>query len=485
VTLTARLLLFSLVTLGLVLGGFSAAVWLLARGYLHRQADDRLEAAANTLVAACEVGPEGVEWEPRERSLVVGAGPVGEPIAWLVQDDRGNLLDRSAGPGSDSLTTASATRPADPGGWRGDGWHVRRGRLDAPPAAGPTRPLEPGEVRHPAVVVTVGTPLEPVSAALGRLAAVLAGLSIGVWVAALAGGRWVCRRALRPLTAMADAARAMPADGPGGRLPVGPATDELADLGRAFNDLLDRLGESHERQRRFAGEASHQLRTPLTALLGQVEVALRRDRPPEEYKRVLGAVRGQADRMRKLVEALLFLARADAEAGVPGCEPIDLAAWVPAHLRSWSDHPRAADLVLESSAGPVWAEAHPVLLGELLDNLIDNALKYSPPGTPVTLRSGAEVGAGWVEVEDRGCGISPDDRPGLFRPFFRSAHAHRLGVPGSGLGLAVAHRLATAFGGRLRAESEEGVGSRFRLELRTPLGVQTSVSPIGQHNKPC
>ncbi|HVK14750.1 MAG TPA: histidine kinase dimerization/phospho-acceptor domain-containing protein, partial [Gemmataceae bacterium] len=387
-TLTARLLLFSLATLGLVLAGFSAGLWLLARDDLRRQADERLEAAANTLVAACEVGPEGVEWEPRERSLAVGAGPVGEPIAWLVADDRGNPVGRSDGPASDDLSADAATRPRDLLGWRGDRWQVRRRWLVAPQAAGPLPPPHPGETRYPAVAVVVGVPTGPAAAALGRLAAALAGLSAAVWVVALVAGRAVCRWALRPLTAMADAARAMPADDPGGRLPVGPAADELADLGRAFNGLLDRLGESHERQRRFAGEASHQLRTPLTALLGQVDVALRRDRPPGEYRRVLESVRGQADRMRKLVEALLFLTRADAEAGLPGREPIDLAAWLPDHLRTWSGHPRAADLTHDPAGGPLWVEAHPVLLGELLDNLIDNALKFSLPETPVIVRAG-------------------------------------------------------------------------------------------------
>lgn len=472
-TITARLLTFFLATLGAVLAGFSTALVLLARDYLYRQTDARLEAAANTLVAACEVGPEGVEWEPRERALAFGVGPAGDAVAWLVTDDRGRPVDRSGDPAADDLLTEAAARltarthPTGRIEWRGERWRVRQQWLVAPPAAGPTVPRPAaGETRYPAVAVTVGVPLGPVSAALWRVAAVLSGLSAAVWLLALVAGRAVCRRALRPLTRMADAARSMPADDLGGRLPVGRSADELADLGRAFNDLLDRLGEAYERQRRFAGEASHQLRTPLTAVLGQVEVALRRDRPPEEYRRVLESVRGQADRLRRLVESLLFLARADGEAGLPDRERIDLAAWVPDHLRTWADHPRTGDLRPEAEAeGPVWIAADRVILGELLNNLIDNALKYSPAGTPIVVRFGAGPSSAWVEVVDQGWGVGRDDQAHLFRPFYRSAEARRRGVSGVGLGLAVAARLAKLVGGSIEVESEPAKGSRFRVNV--------------------
>ena len=104
--------------------------------------------------------------------------------------------------------------------------------------------------------------------------------------------------------------------------------DELQDLGESFNDLLARLHEAFERQRRFTGDASHQLRTPLAAMLGQVDVALRRDRPGEDYRRVLTLVRDKTLHLSQIVEMLLFLARADAEAETPGSEEVDLAAWI-------------------------------------------------------------------------------------------------------------------------------------------------------------
>ena len=130
------------------------------------------------------------------------------------------------------------------------------------------------------------------------------------------------------------AARDADAADPRTRLPLPGTQDELEDLGSAFNGLLDRLHEALERQRRFTGDASHQLRTPLTGLLSQVEVALRLERPPGEYQRVLKVVRAKGVQLRQIIESLLFLARAESEsgAGARGHEPDKLGAGAPAGL---------------------------------------------------------------------------------------------------------------------------------------------------------
>jgi signal transduction histidine kinase len=203
-------------------------------------------------------------------------------------------------------------------------------------------------------------------------------------------------------------------------------------------------------------------------MLGQVEVALRRERPSEEYRHVLAVVRTQAEHLRGIVEALLFLARADAEAEVTADE-VDLAEWLPEHVAQWAHHPRAADVELRvTTPGPVAVRAQPLLLGQLLDNLLDNALKYGQPDTPVTVTVGREEGGVTVSVEDQGRGIAAEELGRVFEPFYRSADARRIGQAGSGLGLAVARRIATAFGGGLTAESEAGRGSRFVLRLPGP-----------------
>ena len=487
-TLTTRLTVIALAALAVVLAGFSTALYVVASDHLHHRADDRLGAAANVLVAAAEVKPDGVEWEPAERRL--GLGP-GDGIVWLVTDPYGRAVDWAAPPDAADFLAEAAThlqetqRPAKKVRWQQGRWLVRQERVEA---ANPRLPFAPGtgtEQKFPALVVTVGASLEPVRGTLRELAAVLIGVSVGVWVVAAVAGRAVCRWALKPVTRMADAARGMTAADLGLRLPTAPARDELADLGQAFNALLGRVEEAFERQRGFTAEASHQLRTPLTALLGQVEVALRRDRDGTEYRRVLESVHRQSDRLRKVVESLLFLARSDADAGLPDRQAVDLGEWLPEHVRSgWGSHPRTGDIRVD--AAPALASVHPVLLGELVDVLVDNATKYSPPGTPITVRVGTVGTEVELSVEDAGIGLSEADANQIFEPFVRSAEARRRGVEGTGLGLSVARRIAEAHGGKLDVTNTSGRGSRFTLSL--PAGQRREFPPAteidGSHRHP-
>src|SRR5262249_34549685 len=158
------------------------------------------------------------------------------------------------------------------------------------------------------------------------------------------------------------------------------------------NGLLGRVQESFERQRRFTGDASHQLRTPLAALLGQVEVALRRERDGEEYRRVLGTGRDKGEHLRRVVEGLLFLARAGAAARLPARERVEMRAWLATHLSSLTA------VTLDAGIEEAWVEAHPVLLGELVDVLLDNAARYGRPGAPVVVRLRQEGGRVAVSV---------------------------------------------------------------------------------------
>jgi signal transduction histidine kinase len=304
-------------------------------------------------------------------------------------------------------------------------------------------------------------------------------IALGLWAVAAAIGRHFARRALAPLALMAESARSMPFDD--GRLPSPGTSDELEDFARSFNGLLDRLHVALERQRQFTGQASHQLRTPLAALIAAIEVARRRPRTAEEHERVLDRLHDDASRLWRVVEALLFLARADADAALPDLETVDLAAWTADHLLAWSGHERAADLRFEGGeAGPLWTRAHRPLLGQSLDNLLENACKYSDPGTPIVVRTWGEPDAVVLTVEDRGTGIPPGDLGRVFEPFYRSESARRLGRAGVGLGLAVARRIASAHGGTTAVESEPGRGSRFLLRLpRT--SVPDGSSAIVEH----
>jgi signal transduction histidine kinase len=478
-TLSTRLSLFFLTTLALVLVGFSITLYLLARMYLHRQSEERLEAALNTLVAAVEVGPGGVEWEPTERHLSLGPAAFGDQVLWLIGDDLGRIVDRSTQIGAeDFLAEASehlrisqrSTKRLD---WEGERWQFRQ-RWIQPRQEDAARPIasEPvskkDEKKYPALSITAGVPLGSVQATLRQLAGAQVGLSLAIWLLAMFVGRIVCRRALLPVTKMATSARAMDAADLNERLPVIGTADELEELGRAFNNLLDRLQESFERQRQFTGDASHQLRTPLAAILGQIEVALRRERPVEEYQRVLTTVQNKAEHLHQIIESLLFLARANAEARLPVQETLDLKGWLPGYLPSWKDHPRFGDIIVDAGGvGSTLIKAQPVLLGELLHILLDNACKYSAGGTPITIRLSRADGFVGVAVLDQGCGISVEDQANLFTPFFRSEDVRRRGIQGLGLGLSIAKRLADAFRGILTVESRIGEGSIVTILLGT------------------
>jgi heavy metal sensor kinase len=442
VTLTTRLNLFFAATLAVVLAGFSVSLYILARHHLHEQTDTRLEAALHTLVAAVEVGPDGVEWEPDQRRLILA-----EDLAWRIEDEQGRLIDSGGPAGVD---------------WGDANWRSRDGRVIAPLDGAIARPAA-GKFRT--FSIKVGTSLEPVRTELRRLAGALTGLSLAVWLVAVVAGRVVSRRALRPVRDMTAATRSIGAADLGERLPVPGARDELDDLSKSFNDLLGRVQEAFERQRRFTGDASHQLRTPLTAILGQAEVALRRDRPPEEYRDALARIHGRAEHLLRVVESLLFLARADADAAPGALEVHDLPAWLNDHLAHWAEHPRWPDLRVEVPACDVGVRAQPALLGQLVDNLLDNAFKYSSAGSPVTLRVARDDASIFLSVEDRGTGIAVEDLLHVFEPFYRSAEAQRRGRPGVGLGLAIARRIAIAFGGELTAKSEPGQWTRLTLRL--------------------
>ena len=467
--LATRLTCYFLACLAAVLVGFSTALYMLANYQLQRQLDERLESGLNTLAAAAEVGPEGVEWEPHERALSFGRRTLEGGFAWRVGDERGRRVDGSAAGDVDAALDRLGMR-AGPGRQAhhraADAGHGYRGmtlRLDRPRPDDPADSPAPG--RHEALIFGAAASTEGMRATLFRLALTLAGLSGVIWAIALVCGGRLCRVALRPVTIMAQAAHEIDGSDSSQRLPSPGSGDELDELGRSFNALLDRLAESLERQQRFAGDASHQLRTPLTAIKGQVELALRQDRPADEYRRVLGLVLARSRHLGGIVDGLMFLSRADAEAMQPALERVAIAAWLDRFLETWAS-PRLRDVV---RAFPREAcclvQVHPPLLGELVGNLLDNAAKYSPPGTPIRLELGRSDGEVALSIVDAGAGVQPGDLARIFDPFFR-AEADRLrGTVGTGLGLSVAARIATAFGGRIRAESEPGRGARFTLFL--------------------
>jgi signal transduction histidine kinase len=476
-SLVTRVSVAFLVALALALGGFSASLYYVAGLRLRLALDQELEGTLDHFPEHPERQFGRVTWAIYDEAgrRVESSPDAGRPMV---------LDGRDLGP----LAVDVATTIEGPDGlrWRILARKIGGGHPPREPHQAKTKGHRPGRPGHDdrdggidrerqARVLAAWASLEPVEAEIGWLAAILPLISLGLWALAAAIGRHFARRALAPLALMAESARAMPFDD--GRLPSPGTRDELEDFAASFNGLLDRLHVAMERQRQFTGQASHQLRTPLAALIAAIEVARRRPRTVEEHERALDRLRDDSVRLWRIVEALLFLARADAEAALPDLERLELASWAADHLRTWSVHERAGDLRFERTDGDQsWTRAHRPLLGQLLDNLLENACKYSEPGLPITVRVWSEPGAVALSVEDRGCGIPSEDLPRIFEPFYRTESARRLGHPGVGLGLAIARRIAETHGGTIAAESEPG-GSRFLIRLpRAPENAQAGVN---------
>lgn len=248
---------------------------------------------------------------------------------------------------------------------------------------------------------------------------------------------------------------------------VAPSDEpELVRLTSAFNRLLDRLNASHLAQQRLVADASHELRTPLTILQGEIQVALRRDRSPERYRDVLVSNLEEISRLCRIVEKLLALARADAGEALVKRVPVDLGALaeeVCARFASLAEAGRVK-LRCERGAGAVVA-GDPFALESIVTNLIENAVRYSPPDESVQVQVSAAGNRVTLEVADQGAGIAPEHLPRLFERFYRvdKARSRRLG--GAGLGLAIVKTLVEAHGGLVEVQSAIGVGSTFTVRL--------------------
>ncbi len=256
-TLSSRLSLFFVAALAVVLLGFSASLYGLAFRYLHRQVDEGLEAAINTLAAAAEITPEGVEWERRERSLSFGRRIVEGHLGWQVRNDHGRRIDGASsaeGQIERVFQGPFADNPRHPVGIlddRGVHWRVLWRRLSPlgpdPGGVGNTDGEAQSANRHAALTLAAAVSTEDVPTMLRTLGLVLTGLSFTLWTLALLLGRRLCRRALRPLTVMAEAALAIRGDERHQGLPVPDSNDDLQELAQAITGLLDRLQESFER----------------------------------------------------------------------------------------------------------------------------------------------------------------------------------------------------------------------------------------------
>lgn len=279
------------------------------------------------------------------------------------------------------------------------------------------------------------------------------------------GGYVITRRWLMPLDVMTAEANLITAHNLNRRLPVQNPHDELGRLASVFNVTLDRLEESFDALDRFVADASHELRTPLTTLRSVGEVGLRRSRTVEEYREIIGSMLEEAQRLQLLIGRLLDLASAEGGASDVHRTELQIDEFVRSVVAELSILAEARGQQITVESGPCRATTDPVILRQALQNLIDNAVKYSPDRA--TIRVSVRVHADDLEiaVADEGPGISPEDQQHLAERFFRPDRGRGRSSGGFGLGLSITKAYMRVLGGSLEYERGQARGSVFKLRF--------------------
>ena len=315
--------------------------------------------------------------------------------------------------------------------------------------------------------VVVGQSLKELQRAQRHLLILLAISNPIALLLASLGGLWLAHEALKPVDRLTRAAERIGRGNFSERVEEPRTTDEIGRLAATFNEMISKLERAFERERRFTADASHELRTPLAVLRGDIEVALRRDRSVEEYKRVLNSSLEEIERITRLTDDLLTLVRSDAGDKVVELAPVRLdrlAAEVHAYIQPLAEAAGVA-LACEGTQSAIVVEGDEKRLKQLLVNLLENAIKYTPAGGSARLSLATQDSSTVIEVSDTGRGIPAASLPHVFERFYRQTDPRDSRVSGFGLGLAISKWIVDAHQGSIEAESAEGKGSRFVVRL--------------------
>ncbi len=438
-----RLQLWYGTLLALLMAGLMGAFYCMERHAYIQRVDRQLEQFL--LLALPALTPPPSATAPDEVAVKALARSQEVPAYYLAWTPSGELLARSPD------APEGVGRPGDPPKGEHTFFRTRAG----------FRELVHVTPRGKRVVI--GTTLQGVQAALRRLAAVLAVLGVGVAAVGMLVGGWIAACALRPIALMSEAAEQIAGGDRSRRVDVRETESELGRLAGVLNTTFSRLEGVIDEQARFVADAAHELRTPVTVILAQAQTALARERSAGEYREALEACQRAAQRMRRLVESLLQLARLDACREAMKREPLDLAA-VGAECAAL-----LRPLVEQSgvSVAAEWFEARcsgdAELLGQVVTNLLSNAIQYNRADGYVRVRTQRSGARAEIAVINTGPGISEKDLPRVFDRFYRVEASRSVGR--SGLGLAIAKAIVDAHGGTVTAESEPGGETTFTVSL--------------------
>lgn len=464
VPIRIRLALAYALFLVLTFGIAGAFVLTTLQDGMERQVDQALLNRAALVQRQLTIGPDG-QVSPADASRALAVLDQGEdlnaPVIWVeILDPRGiSLASAPAVPPAELPPTHDLIVRALDGHEGMTNLRVADDRIRVL-----AQPIDAeGKVGG---VVVVAESLHQLDVTFQEVATLLAIAATVAALLALLGGWWLIGRALGPVAAVTRMARNIAATGHFEQRITPPlAKDELRDLVATFNDMLARLARTVQRQREFLGNASHELRGPLTVIQGNLDL-LRLDLPEVERQLSLDAASNEIQRMSRLVADLLFLTEVDSERTV-GHEPVALDVIVE---ETW----RRATLVDDDAHQLILACNDPTLvrgdrdrLVQAVANLIQNALRYTPAGGTVTLCLHNHGATAELSVADTGIGIAAEHLPRLFERFYRVDRARSRVAGSTGLGLSIVKEVVETHGGQVRVESEPEKGSTFTVVLPT------------------
>jgi len=316
----------------------------------------------------------------------------------------------------------------------------------------------------PLFIIQVGRSTEGVKKTLHRLWIliwVLIPVAVGAaWIA----GWFLARRSFNPIDTMIREARQITAAYLKGRLPRTETGDEVDRLAETLNEMMDRLEASTRTIQEFSSNISHELKTPLAIIRGEIDLALRRSRSPEDLKKSLGIIEGEVNELIRLVDDLLLLVRSDANQLRFQMEEVMLKEILIQLLERYGENCAQKQITLNHRVhGEAMVRGDRVYLKRLFSNLLDNAIKFTPGGGRITVAMNIQAESVLVTVEDTGIGIPKAAQARVFSRFYRTdqARAHE----GSGLGLNIAKVIVTAHQGKISLKSREGVGTAITIEF--------------------
>jgi heavy metal sensor kinase len=455
-----RLALWYVALLAAILAGLSAFILVRFRTDLVSSLDASLDLRAAQISLGYEGGGEGEFQDVTDATLI--RLPQGEQAAQILSST-GQVLETSGDTVAEHPMVGRALLVRVLAGGR----HVRETRALGPDHERFRILSLPAPRRPRSEVLVVATSLEGVDGSVHRLLVLLLAAGPAVLGAAALVGWWLARKALSPVARMTDQASSIGIDRLDERIAVPQVDDELGRLAHTLNAMLTRLEEGVREKRRFVADASHELRTPLAIMRSELEVSLRSGGLPPEAREILVSTAEEADRMSRIVENMLTLARIDEGRLQLLAAPVDLEELARSVVDSVRPLAERKGLRLRVRGGMAWVRADRERLHQAVANLVENAVKYTQPGGSVEVMVWRDSGEAGVTVTDTGPGIPPTALPRIFDRFVRLDPSRSREAGGSGLGLSICREIVKAHGGRVWAESEPGKGSSFSIAIPT------------------